>query len=35
VILADECCTAITTPEANAVWQELTAEYVAEVEANS
>ena len=35
VILTDECCTAITTPEANAVWQELTAEYVAEVEANS
>jgi hypothetical protein len=35
VILSDECCTAITTAEANAVWQELTAEFVAEVEANS
>ena len=35
VILSDECCTAITTPEANTVWRELTAEYVAEVEANS
>jgi len=35
VILSDECCTAITTAEANAVWQELTEEYVAEIEANS
>ena len=35
VILADECCTAITTAEANTVWLELTAEYVSEVEANS
>jgi len=35
VILSDECCTAITTAEANAVWRELTEEYVAEVDANS